>query len=76
MTWRIDFEKAAEKELQKLDKQVVLHIVKFLRERVAVLENPRSIGEALVGSTLGDYWKYRVGDYRIIADIQDERVVV
>lgn len=76
MIWRIEFEKAAEKELQKLDKQVALRIVKFLRERVAVVENPRNIGEALVGSTLGDYWKYRVGDYRIIADIQDARVVV
>jgi mRNA interferase RelE/StbE len=43
---------------------------------VAALDNPRSIGEALTGSTLGDYWKYRVGDYRIIADIQDDRVRV
>lgn len=50
--------------------------MKFLRERVAVLENPRSIGETLTGSALGDYRKYRVGDYRIIADIQDARVCV
>ena len=76
MIWRIEFEKAAEKELQKFDRQVALRIVKFLRERVAILENPRSIGEALTGSTLGNYWKYRVGDYRIIADIQDASVVV
>jgi mRNA interferase RelE/StbE len=47
-----------------------------MRERVAVLENPRSIGEALKGSELGDYWKYRVGDYRIIADIQDKKLIV
>jgi mRNA interferase RelE/StbE len=53
-----------------------LRIVKFLRERVAVLDNPRSIGEMLVGSTLGDFWKYRVGDYRFIVDIQDTRVCV
>lgn len=76
MAWLIEFEKEAEKELRKLDKQVARRIVKFLRERVAVLENSRSIGEALTGSTLGDYWKYRVGDYRIIADIQDARVCV
>jgi mRNA interferase RelE/StbE len=44
--------------------------------RVAKLENPRSIGQALAGSTLGDYWKYRVGDYRIIADIQDGKLIV
>ena len=76
MAWLIEFEKEAEKELSKLDKQVARRIVRFLRERVAVLENPRSIGQALSGSTLGDYWKYRVGDYRVIADIQDDRVCV
>lgn len=76
MAWLIEFEKEAEKELAKLDKQVALRIVNFLRQRVAILENPRSIGQALVGSTLGDYWKYRVGDYRIIVDIQDARVYV
>ena len=76
MAWLIEFEKEAEKELRKLNKQVARRILKFLRQRVAVLDNPRSIGEALTGSTLGDYWKYRVGDYRIVADIQDARVCV
>jgi mRNA interferase RelE/StbE len=76
MIWSIEFEKATESELKKLDRQIARRIVKFLRERVAVLENPRSIGDALAGSTLGDYWKYRVGDYRIIADIQDKKLIV
>ena len=76
MAWAIEFEKEAGKELGKLDKQDARRIVKFLRERVAVLDNPRSIGQALTGSVLGDYWKYRVGDYRIVADIQDKRVCV
>jgi mRNA interferase RelE/StbE len=76
LAWLIEFESAAEKDLHRLDKQVALHIVRFLRLRVAVLDNPRSIGEALTGSKLGNYWKYRVGDYRIIADIQDARVCV
>jgi mRNA interferase RelE/StbE len=53
-----------------------VRIVRFLREGVAVLDNPRSIGEALAGSKLGNYWKYRVGDCRIIADIQDARLCV
>ena len=74
--WSIEFEKDAEKDLCKLDKPVQKRIVKFLRERVAVLENPRSIGAALSGSTLGDYWKYRVGDHRILVDIQDWRLCV
>jgi mRNA interferase RelE/StbE len=76
LAWSIEFEKEAEKELKKLDRQVALRIVKFLRQRVAVLDNPRSIGEALKGSALGDYWKYRVGDYRIIADVQDAKLIV
>ena len=76
MAWLIEFEKEAEKELRKLDKQIARRIVKFLRERVALLEDPRSIGEALTGSTLGDYWKYRIGDFRILADIQDKKVCV
>jgi mRNA interferase RelE/StbE len=74
--WSIEFEKDAEKDLKRLDQVVQRRIVKFLRERVAVLENPRSIGQALSGSTLGDYWKYRVGDYHIIVDIQDRRLCV
>ena len=74
MAWLIEFEKSAEKELRKLDGKVARRITKFLRERVAPLENPRSIGEALRGSALGDFWKYRVGDWRIIASIEDKAV--
>lgn len=71
MAWRIEFEDTALKELAKLDKPVARRIVAFLRERVAVLDDPRSVGEALKGSKLGEFWKYRVGDYRIITNIED-----
>ena len=71
MAWQIEFEDAALKELAKLDKPVARRILTFLRERVAVLDDPRSIGEALKGSKLGEFWKYRVGDYRIITNIED-----
>ena len=71
MAWRIEFEDTALKELAKLDKQVARRILTFLRERVAVLDDPRSVGEALKGSRLGEFWKYRVGDYRIITNIED-----
>ena len=71
MVWRIEFEDAALKELAKLDKPVARRILAFLRERVAQLEDPRSVGEALKGSRLGDFWKYRVGDYRVIVHIED-----
>jgi mRNA interferase RelE/StbE len=71
LAWRIEFDDAALKELAKLDKPIARRILAFLRERVAVLEDPRSMGEALKGSKLGDFWKYRVGDYRLIANIED-----
>ncbi len=71
LAWRVEFEDAALKELAKLDKPVARRILAFLRERVAVLDDPRSVGEALKGSRLGDFWKYRVGDYRVIAHIED-----
>lgn len=71
LAWRIEFEEAALKELAKLDKPVARRILAFLRERVAALDDPRSVGEALKGSKLGEFWKYRVGDYRIVAHIED-----
>lgn len=71
MVWRIEFGDAALKDLARLDKQLARRITVFLRERVAILDDPRSIGEALKGSKLGEFWKYRVGDYRIISSIED-----
>lgn len=76
MVWRIELETAAVKELGKLDKQIAKRILKFLRERLAPLDDPRCIGEALKGSTLGEFWKYRVGDYRIITEIQDQAICI
>jgi len=71
LAWRIELEDAAKKDLANMDKQIAQRITAFLRERVAVLDDPRSIGEALKGSKLGEFWKYRVGDYRIIGSIED-----
>ncbi len=75
MVWRIEFDAAAAKELTGLDKPVARRISLFMRERVARLDDPRSIGEALKGDRLGEFWKYRVGDWRIIASIQDKALV-
>jgi mRNA interferase RelE/StbE len=71
MAWKVELIPAAERELDKLDPQIARRILAFLRDRVAQLDDPRSIGEALKGSSLGDFWKYRVGDYRIISTIED-----
>jgi len=72
MVWRIEYDAGAEKDLSRLDRKIAQRIIKFLGQRVAKLDDPRSIGAALKGSKLGDFWKNRVGDYRIIAEIQDK----
>ena len=72
MTWRIEFDPAAFEELSGLDRTVQRRILNVLRERIAPLEEPRSLGEALHGKELGGFWKYRIGDYRVICDIQDK----
>jgi mRNA interferase RelE/StbE len=71
MAWRIELDPAAERELGKIDPQHARRILAFLRDRLAALDDPRSIGETLKGSRLEVFWKCRVGDYRIIASIED-----
>jgi mRNA interferase RelE/StbE len=76
MAYGVELAESADRELGKLDTQRRKRILKFLHERVAKLDDPRSIGEALHGSQLGEFWKYRVGDYRLISKIEDDRLVV
>ncbi len=75
MAWTIEYAETAIKQLRKLDKPVALRIVDFMDERIAVSNDPRGLGKALTGP-LGDLWCYRVGDYRILCDIQDGTLVV
>ncbi len=74
MAWRIEVSETAEKQLAKLDKPVAMRLRSFLRERLASLDDPRSIGQALKGSELGEFWKYRVGDWRLICQIKDAKI--
>lgn len=76
MAYNVELASEVEHELGKLDPQQAKRILKFLHERVARLDDPRSIGEALHGSRFGEFWKYRVGDYRLICKIEDDRLVV
>lgn len=76
MAWRVEFDDGARRDLQKLDKPIALRLTRFLRERVGELDDPRSIGDALKGSRLGDFWRYRVGEYRIICDLENQRLLV
>ena len=76
MACKIELSAQVDRELGKLDPQHSKRILKFLRERLAPLDNPRSIGQALHGSRLGEFWKYRVGDYRLICKIEDNRLLI
>lgn len=73
--WTIEFDSVAEKEFERLDKAVARRISKFLYQRLASLDDPRQLGERLQG-TLSQFWKYRVGDYRIICSLEHDRLVV
>jgi mRNA interferase RelE/StbE len=75
LVWTVDYTETARKQLRKLDKQVARRILDFLDERVATADEPRSMGKALTGP-LGNFWRYRVGEYRIICDIQDGQLRV
>lgn len=76
MAWSIEFEDKARKQLKKLAKREAERIVSYLEERVIILDNPREQGEALQGPKLGHLWRYRVGAYRVVCDIQDNKLVV
>jgi mRNA interferase RelE/StbE len=78
LAWRIEISERAKKDIERLDRLIAKRVLTFLQTRLLPLNDPRSLGEALRGSTLGSYWKYRVGDYRIIANIEDDvlRIVV
>lgn len=76
MAWTIRYTDTARKQLRKLDKQTARRILDFMDERIAGAENPRELGKALTGPTLGTFWRYRVGDYRIICEIQDDKLCV
>jgi mRNA interferase RelE/StbE len=75
VAWTIEYAESVQKTVRKLDAQGRQRIRVFLEERVAKLDDPRSTGKALSGSLAG-LWRYRVGDYRIIARIEDDRLVV
>jgi len=76
MAWKVEFSIEANRELDKLDAQHAKRILKFLRERIAKLKHPRSLGKPLQGSRLGEFWRYRVGDYRLICKIEDDRLLI
>ncbi len=76
MAWKIELSAQVVRELDKLDAQQSKRILKFLHERLAPLDNPRTIGQALQGSKPGELWKYPVSVYRLISKIEDNRLLI
>ena len=75
MGWQIEFLPEAAKELKKLDRPVAARIIRTLEERIAPLPDPRTAGGGLVGDNAG-LWRWRIGDYRVVARIEEERVTI
>ena len=73
--YSVEYTAQAEKELSKLDEQTSAIIYKWIEKNLEGCENPRQYGKALHGNLRGK-WRYRVGDYRIISEIQDEKIVI
>lgn len=76
MAWNIELSPEFRKNLAKIGAEEAKRILKFLYERLRPLDTPRSIGEPLKGSQFSGLWRYRVGDYRILCEIQDEKVSI
>jgi mRNA interferase RelE/StbE len=76
LAWIIKYTESSSKQLKKLDKQTALRVLDYMDERVAVSDNPRSLGKSLKGPKIGEYWRYRVGDIRVICNIVDGQMMV
>ena len=75
MAWTLRFAETALKQLGKLDKPTADQITRVLQEKVAKSANPRAFGKALTGELKG-FWRYRIGDYRVICELKDRELVI
>lgn len=76
MAWAIELTATALRQLGKLDRSEARRITHFLRTRLATSADPREMGKRLTGPELGSYWRYRIGNYRVLCDIQDAQLVI
>lgn len=75
MKWKIRYLKSIQKSIKKISRDEQKKIRDYLEDRIAHLDNPRQIGKALKG-THSEFWRYRVGQYRIICEIDDKEIVI
>lgn len=75
MAWTVEISDFAERQIRKLDRPVQKRLLDWLNDRLEGCKNPRHFGEPLRGNHAG-LWRYRIGDYRVLCEIQDERLVI
>ena len=75
MQYKVIFAERAKKQLKKLDKHIAALIIGWLEKNIQNCENPRLHGKGLVENKSGQ-WRYRIGDYRVICEIQDKEIIV
>ncbi len=75
LAWQIEFTAEAEKQLKKIDHSEARRIKDYLRQKIEQLDDPRQLGSPLTG-TLSKLWRYRVGNYRLICDLQDDTLII
>ena len=75
MTYKVEYTEQAIKELKKIDKHTQFFILAWIEKNLVDCENPRQHGKGLTANRSGE-WRYRVGDYRIIAKIEDDKVII
>jgi len=75
LTWTVEWDDRARRELRRLDRPVQKAILKYFRERIATDENPRRFGKTLSHELQG-LWRYRVGDHRMVCQIEDDHLMV
>ena len=76
MAWTISYTESALKQLRKLDRPTARRLIDFMDERIAPLADPRDQGKALRGPAFSTLWRYRVGDYRLVCEIQDGALLI
>lgn len=75
MAWNVEFTRTAEKQLKKLEKKLQRDILDYLENEIATLPDPKKRGKELVGDKAG-FWRYRIGDYRVICDVRENQFVI
>jgi mRNA interferase RelE/StbE len=75
MMYSVEYTKTAAEQFKKMDRKIAALIITYIEENLVNCENPRQYGKALKGG-LNDIWRYRVGEYRILAKIEDERLII